>query len=140
MKTVVDPSLRGAFEAARYHVRIGRKTWTLRPGARHRLLDRRLGALGCERRWHLITACNPLAQPLADAENARRQRQLRDELASLGLRTCDSIATDPGGGWREPGYLALDGDDAAIDALGRRHGQLALLRSTPGDIAELHWL
>lgn len=136
----MDAPLVTAFEAAHYRVRLHARWHTMRVGQRHPRLDRQLRAQGCTTHWHLLTACNPHAQARSEADNVRSLRQLNDAVASLGLKRLDSLSSDAAGGWREPGFLLLDGPHAALVRLGLRFGQRALLQGLLDGVADLCWL
>ena len=134
------PTLEVAYATARYAVCAGRHALGLRIGCRHPLLDRRLRGLGCENHWHWMTPCNPQSIPRSAADNLLRLRQMDRALGTHGWRRLPASSQAPDGGWREPGYCVLDGDAAAVLALARHCGQLALLRGRLGAAAELVWL
>lgn len=86
--------------------------------------------------WGYITAWNPAGVQLARATNRRRQRQLRDVLHAGGYHCFAGIGVGPND-WREtslfvPGISFID-----LDALGRRFGQLGIVRGTDNGAAEL---
>jgi hypothetical protein len=88
------------------------------------------------RRWAFMTAWNPAAEPLAPAENDRRQNRLRHDLADFVVLPGEGIAEDPG--WEpEQCLMVLGISRGKAVALGRKYGQLAIVAGARGAAAEL---
>lgn len=95
--------------------------------------------------WGFITAWNPFAREISRARNRERQRELLNGLRERGarVRTGAGVGESRGAShkrWREPGLFVTGLDFDALDELGRRFGQAALVRGIGHDIAELHVL
>jgi len=95
--------------------------------------------------WGFITAWNPSAQQSSRARNRERQRELLAALRERGARVRAGVgighAVDAGQQrWREPSLFVLGLDFDALDALGRRFEQFALVRGIGHGIAELRVL
>ena len=75
--------------------------------------------------WALLTAMNPLAEPLPDEVNEARNRRMAELLGSP-LR---SVGRTRDGSWEEGGF-AVPFDRAAIDAA-QSFAQAAIYRVTP---------
>ncbi len=78
--------------------------------------------------WALLTAMNPLAEPLSDEANAARNQLMEAELGSP-LR---SVGRARDGSWQEEGF-AVPFDRRAIDAA-QDYGQAAIYLVTPGSV------
>jgi hypothetical protein len=75
-----------------------------------------------------ITACNPFSQPLSAEENARRQAELRSELARRSLFYLEGVGQHPSGTWPgEPSFLVLGLALEAAKTLGRAYEQNAIV-------------
>jgi hypothetical protein len=89
----------------RTHVRIDLavdRTMVVEPG-RDPVTDR--WPLTSDAGW-VITACNPRSIVLGVEENAKRTRQLYDELAGAGYLVRSATGFDPANPeWNEPGWL-----------------------------------
>lgn len=94
---------------------------------------------GAEDPWGYITACNPAGVRRPNADNRARQRRLRDELRDHGYRYFLGIGVGPND-WREPSLFVPGVPFGRLDELGRRYGQLGLVRGTGTGVAELRVL
>ena len=88
----------------------------------------------------IITAQNPRSRVLPNADNALRQRQLREELRGEGLRCLDTLHLADQGDWLpEHGVLVLGmGLDAAL-RWAARFQQNAIVFIPANGFPELHW-
>lgn len=76
----------------------------------------------------VVTAWNPYSQPRPDAENARDQNRLVEELDQRGLVHFPGHGADPTGQWPpEDSRLALSIDLADAGELGRRYRQNGII-------------
>ncbi len=111
----------------------------IRIGRCHPELDALLAGHGVHA-WAFVTAWNPASRLLPDAENAARQRQLRDDLAALCLTSFPGRGVPDRGDWPPEASLLVLGlaeDDAR--RLGRKHGQNAVVIGKRGEAARLAW-
>lgn len=91
--------------------------------------------------WSFITAWNPFARPAPRALNRTRQRELLSALRECGGTVRLGVGVGPGEkAWREPSLFVIGPDFDALDALGRRFEQFALVRGIGHGIAELRVL
>ena len=109
----------------------------LRIGANDERLDRLLRDRGVTA-WVYVTAWNPRSQPTAEAENQRRNEQLRGAVAARRLACFEGVGRDedldrPG----EASLLVLGIGRAEALSLGRRFGQNAVVFGEIGGPAEL---
>lgn len=76
----------------------------------------------------VITAWNPLSQPLSPAENQARQSRLEQELQQAGWHWLPALGAHPHNGWPpEVGcFVEGMGEEAAIE-WGRTYGQNAVV-------------
>jgi hypothetical protein len=139
----IPPEALRAFRDTEYRVRLPRGGWAVirigapLPRVLHGLLRDEAGP------WGFITAWNPLAQRIPRARNRERQRALRAALLDRGARLCAGVgagADDGENAWRESSLFVTGLDFAALDELGRRFGQAAIVRGTGGGPAELRVL
>ncbi len=86
----------------------------------------------------LVTAYNPHSNPLPDAENRRRNRTLEKELRARGLSFAPSSGASPDGVWWEPGFAVFGLSSGEALALGRQHGQHAVVWGE-GERVALAW-
>jgi len=111
----------------------------IRVGRRHPALDALLIGQGADA-WAFLSAWNPASQRLADAENAARQRRLRDELTTLCLPIFSGHGVPDEGDWPpEASLLVLGVSEAAALRIGHDHGQNAVVVGTHGGPARLVW-
>lgn len=75
-----------------------------------------------------ITACNPYSRQLDASANAARQQALMADLQARGLSFVAGVGQHPDNGWPgEESFLAFGLALEAAKALGRRHGQNAIV-------------
>ena len=85
-----------------------------------------------------ITAWNPMAQPLSEADNRKRQQALQAELTQRGLHCIPGIGQHPDNGWPGEESVLVPGLQAeAARVLCVRYGQLACVVYRRGGQAEL---
>lgn len=82
-------------------------------------------------RVDVITAANPASDPLPDAANAARNRDLEAQLRHRRLVHTHAVGRSPDGSWSEASFAVFDADDEAVLQLARDHGQHAVFRWTP---------
>ena len=75
----------------------------------------------------LISAWNPLSVERSEAENRQADQVLCDVLDASGHPYLPAFSAARNRSWREPGWLVMDMDAAAYDALSRRFDQLGAL-------------
>ena len=132
--------LAAAFARATYRIATPGGAVVRRAGVPDAAADAALRAAGCGRHWHVVTPCNPRAERLTDAANAARLAAFAADIAAAGWRHVDSCNSGDDPRWDEPGLCIFDAPDDEVDALARRHGQLALLRGVLGAAPALVWL
>jgi hypothetical protein len=86
------------------------------------------GTFPFDRPVHVVTAHNPGAAHLDDAENAARQARLEADLDARGLEHWPTVAGAEDGSHAEAGALVVGLDDDAARALGTVWGQDAVFR------------
>lgn len=125
-ETLIDPATLQAYRETHYRMR-AEAPLTLRVG----MASAALAALYKARRVQscaFIMACNPLGQMLEDGANAERQQALAQELRRRSLKFIKGIGQHPCNDWPgEPSFLVWDISLQASKALGRRHGQNAIV-------------
>jgi hypothetical protein len=85
-----------------------------------------------------LTACNPYSQTLDDAANGCRQAALVAALEQQEIPWLPGVGEHPANGWPgEPSVLALGMRREAAMALGREHGQHAVVWSGANGVPEL---
>lgn len=101
----------------------------------------RLMEMGCTR-FTFITAVNPRSELLPEAENARRQAALFQELcAVLPARPVPAVHLNPAGHWPpEASWFAPGLEDEDAVRLGRVFEQNAVVVWQVGKPVELWWL
>ena len=111
----------------------------LRIGVSNARLGALLAAHGVDR-WAFISAANPRSEQISGKDNALRNKALRDAVSGAGHAVYPGRGVPDHGDWPpEDSLLVLGiGLDAAL-ALGRRHGQLAIVAGEAGGCAVLHW-
>jgi hypothetical protein len=91
--------------------------------------------------WTFVTACNPGSRPLAQDENAARQAQLKQTVATMGYVSVPATGVPGDANWDPEPSLFIPGIALAEAAgLGARFGQNAILWGTPGGSAQLLYL
>ncbi|MCB0618368.1 MAG: DUF3293 domain-containing protein [Saprospiraceae bacterium] len=134
----IDERLLEAFRQTTY--RIFDPPVEIRIGQPNAELDALLLRLS-RQNWFFITAWNPGARPLSEADNRRRQRTLLDGLRREDWTVLSGESVADAGDWPpEPSYwVAGAGREAAI-AWGRKFGQAAVVFGTLYRRPELLWL
>ena len=80
----------------------------------------------------VITACNPRSVVLGVEENAKRTRQLHDELAGAGYLVRSATGFDPANPeWNEPGSLVEGITESGAIRVAREWEQNAVFEWTP---------
>jgi hypothetical protein len=91
--------------------------------------------------WGFITAWNPFARPASRARNRTAQRELLSALREFGTTPRAGVGVGKGQEkWREPSLFVTGLDFDAMDALGRRFEQAAIVRGIGSRKAELRAL
>ena len=134
----MDESLRDAFAATEYRVRLTRGGWaTIRTDLP---LPATLRDLVGARRWGFTTAWNPHARLRDRADNRIAQRKLLTALRQLPSTITICPAIGVGSDWREPSLFVIGPDIAALDTLARHHEQLAYVYGHADSVAHLRVL
>lgn len=141
MSCEVDAAaLEAAFRATIYRVELPEGRFDLRIGALDSAFDDCLRTRGVGK-WGIITACNPGAGRLSNAENRLREAGLRERLHSAGWQFFAAVNLDATGAWPpEPGCLVLQIDEAQLRALAGEFSQCALVFGETGAAPCLLWL
>lgn len=85
-----------------------------------------------------ITACNPHGAQLGEADNAKLQEELAQELHRRSLPFLPGIGQHPVGNWPgESSYLVFGLSLEAARTLGRRFDQNAIVWCGPDTVAQL---
>jgi len=87
-----------------------------------------------------ITAWNPASTPHSDTANEAADAELVARLDAAGVQRQPAWAQDPGGDWREPGWLLADLDETTVDLLAREFGQAGVLAWQRGEPVRLRML
>ena len=146
MKSFVEqnPALVAAYQRAIYEVQVPKRgLFQIQVGQRHPQLDAYLReAFPAFQQWAFLTAWNPRASLLADAENEKRQIGLCERLVSLGVTFLRAEGRSPLGGkhWREASLLALNLPFTEAVNVGKEFEQNAMLVGKLGGPAELTFL
>jgi len=91
--------------------------------------------------WSLLTACNPAARRLPDAENAAQQADLSARLIREGWRSFPGENRADANDWPPEATFWIPGmSQSAATALARAYGQNAFLWGCLGQNAELVWV
>lgn len=132
----ISNELHAAFRETRYKVN-HTSPFTLHIGQSCPELDALLKTGGQDSAVFL-TAWNPVAQPLGEEENRRRQAQLADELQRRCVPCVEGIGQHPSNGWSgEESTLALGLQPEEARALCAQFGQLACVLYRLGQPAQL---
>ena len=133
-------ALAAAYTRAHYRIATPHGVIVRHVGVIDAVADAALRAAGCRRHWHVVTPFNPGSVRPTDAVNAARLAAFVADLAVAGWTHVDSCNGGDDAHWDEAGRCIFDAADAAVEALARRHGQLALLRGVLGAAPTLVWL
>ncbi len=133
-----SPALVQAFRATRYVILVAPEI-VLVPGERSAALARLHADCGvaCS---GLVTAWNPQARRREPHENDAAQARLAAALAAGGWRTRPAVHRAPQGDWDEASLWVAGIGREALSALGREHGQLAVLHAGDNATPQLCWL
>jgi hypothetical protein len=132
--------LEAAYRATLYAVETPGGRFTLRVGQYSAPLALLYRQHGVQEAVYL-TASNSGSRQQPEAANRAANAVLWQQLQATGRPCFRGHAIDPEGLWPgESSFLALGLDLAAATALGRGHGQCALLVAGSGAIPELCWL
>lgn len=125
------------FTSSDYRVRLARGGYaTIRIGLP---LPVALLALVRHRPWGFITAWNPHGLQRERHANRLAQRQLVQALKSSPATVAILPAIGIGSDWSEPSLWVIGPDAVELDALARRHEQLAWIHADASGIARLRW-
>ena len=138
----MDSALDQAFRQTRYHVYLPEARVTVHIGEARPALSQWLAEQCFEAcQWHIITACNPGAKQLSDADNGRRQAELEAALSASRWPWRPSVAVDPTGEWPdEPGACIAGIPHHKARRLAAEYGQLALVSADSRGVARLEYL
>lgn len=91
-------------------------------------------------RWAFITAWNPFSEKISNENNQLRNKALLDAVTVAGHVVFAGSGVPDHGDWPPEDSLLVLGIslDTAL-ALGRRHGQHAIVAGEAGGCAVLHW-
>jgi hypothetical protein len=131
--------LERAYRATTYVVDHSDGAIALRIGEPCPRLDALLAEKGVSH-WAFVTAWNPGSEKISNKNNKLRNVALRAAVTVAGHAVFDGRGVPDRGDWApEESLLVLGIDAAAATALGRRHGQRAIVSGRAGGCAELHW-
>jgi len=133
-----NPALEQAFRATRYVILVLLEI-VLVPGERSAALARLHADHGVQCSG-LVTAWNPYAQRREPHENDAAQARLAAALGAGAWRARPAVHRAPQGDWDEPSFWVAGIDRAALEALGRGSGQLAVLHAGANATPHLCWL
>ena len=133
-----NPSLVQAFRATRYVILLAPEI-VMVPGERSAALARLHADLGVQCSG-FVTAWNPQAHRHELHDNDVAQARLAQALAAGGWRTRPAVHRAPQGDWDESSFWVPGIDRAALGALGREFGQLAVLHAGSNATPQLCWL
>ncbi len=112
----------------------------IRVGQEHALLDKWLAERDVAA-YTFITAWNPGSEPLAPADNRRRNRQLHAALKKVCRQVWPGQGKGHDPGWSpEESFWALDISAENTVRLARQFGQNAVVRWEQGGVPELWWV
>lgn len=123
LQVVNATELAAAYAAADYSVLLDGERLPLRVGDPATDLE----AYWPARRYLFITAWNPASEPRSDTANATADALLAGRLDDVRAARQPAWAEDPGGGWREPGWLLADLEPDACMRLAQEFGQAGVL-------------
>lgn len=131
--------LERAYRRTTYRVDAPGGSIDLRIGEASPALDALLRSEGVDC-WAFVTAWNPRSEKLSIKNNRLRNIALCGELRCAGLRWWPGQGVGDGGDWPPEDSLLVLGLNA-VDALalGRRHGQHAVVTGRVGECAVLRW-
>lgn len=132
-------ALRQSYVAAEYWVEAPGRPFCLRAGQPSAECNAFLESFDA-RSLAIVTAWNPLSQPLHAPVNAARHAELEALVRVAGIRFVPTANVDPGGTWpAEPGLGLLDPPPGFVDSLLTRFHQYAAVVIERGGPASLHW-
>ena len=130
-------ALAQAFTQTAYRGVVAGERVDMRVGQRSAPLDARLAG---DRGWAWLTAVNPVAERLGDAENAARLAALRALLASTAIECWPGEAVADDGSWpAEPGVILVNVSLDSALAIAADFGQAAILWGDGTNTARLEW-
>jgi hypothetical protein len=136
LKIVDAVELASAYAAAEYVVVLDGDALPLRVGAPASDLE----AYWPASRYAFITAWNPASHPRSDSANQAADALLVAQLDAVGATRHPAWAQDPGGHWREPGWLLGGIDESDLLRLAVEFGQAAVLAWHPGQPVRLRMM
>ena len=133
-------SLEAAFRATTYRVNVGSRFHDLRIGEFNPAFDVFLRTQGVSC-WGVLTACNPQAARLSNAENQRRQALLIAQLEEAGWRFFAACNLQDAGDWpAEASCLVLQVSEEVLRTLAAEFSQLAVVCGDTGSAPRLLWV
>lgn len=130
-------AIHDAYRRTTYQARVGSHAVELRIDVRSPALDALLRARGVSC-WAFVSASNPHATPLSDAENAERFAGLLRAVEDEGFAYFPGEGVGDDGSWPpEASLLVLGIGEAAAVALARRFEQEAIVVGELGAAARL---
>lgn len=137
--TAARTSLEAAYMQTTYRVAGANGPVAIRIGFHSDALDRLLDAHQV-REWAFVTASNPGSRARSESENSRRNAGLEQDLQKAGLQYLPGSGVPDDSDWRaEHSFLVLGISESTALAMAKHRGQLAIVRGTLGNAAELVW-
>jgi len=87
--------------------------------------------------FHVLTACNPFSEQLAESKNLERMDDLDSALTELRAIVFPAEGRSPAGDWVEPSYAVLGLSREECLELGERFGQHAVFEVTDEEVIVL---
>jgi Protein of unknown function (DUF3293) len=132
-------ALRQSYVAAEYWVEAPGRPFCLHVGQPSAECNAFLESFGAQR-FAVVTAWNPLSQPLHASVNAARHAELEALVRVAGICFVPTANVDPGGTWpAEPGLGLLDPPPGLVDSLLTRFHQYAAVVIARDGTATLQW-
>jgi len=128
--------LAAAYADAHYSVLLDGETLPLRVGDPAADLE----AYWPARSYMFITAWNPASEPRSDTANQTADALLVGRLDDAGAVRQPAWAEDPGGEWREPGWLLADLEPDECLRLAQEFGQAGVLAWQRGEPVRLRMM
>ena len=132
--------LMAAYAATRFEAEVPDGLITLRIGQRSDALRRLYQVAGTQSAAY-ITACNPASIPQTEDRNRSAHAELLRSLNAGGYRHYEGFGRDPTGQWpAERSVLVMGISEEEACALGRQHGQAAVVVAVADTVPHLRWL
>ena len=133
----ISAELLDAYRATVYRVHAPDGAIELRIGAANPALDALLARHTVDRAA-FVTACNPMSDPRAAAENAAASARLHEDIVAAGFACLSGEGIDPTGRWPvEISFLVLGISPAAAAGLATQYRQAAFVYHRCGAAPEV---